>query len=54
MKYALEYRGYYLDIIMKDGIIYGNIKGLNINITSLTIKGIVIHFREEINNIYGI
>lgn len=54
MKYALEYRGYYLDIIMKDGIIYGNIKGLNINITGSTIKGIVTHFREEINNIYGI
>lgn len=49
MKYALEYRGYYLDVIMKDGVIYGNIKGLNINITSLTIKGIVGRFREEIN-----
>lgn len=52
MKYALEYKGYYLDIIMRDGVIYGDIKGLNISITSITIKGIVTHFREEINRIH--
>ena len=52
MKYALEYKGYYLDTVMKDGIIYGNIRGLNINIKSLTVQGLVNIFREKDNNIY--
>lgn len=49
MKLAHEYKGYYLDVFYKDGIVNGIIQQTQEQIEGLTVEEIIRKFKEQIN-----
>lgn len=49
MKLAHEYKGYYLDVFYKDGIVNGVIQQTQEQIEGLTVEEIIRKFKERIN-----
>lgn len=49
MKLAHEYKGYYLDVFYKDGIVNGIIQQTQEQVEGLTVEEIIRKFKEQIN-----
>lgn len=49
MKLAHEYKGYYLDVFYKDGIVNGVIQQTQEQVEGLTVEEIIRKFKEQIN-----
>ncbi|WP_195267489.1 hypothetical protein [Eubacterium sp. 1001713B170207_170306_E7] len=49
MKLAHEYKGYYLDVFYKDGIVNGIIQQTQERVEGLTVEEIIRKFKERIN-----
>ncbi|WP_392889835.1 hypothetical protein [Eubacterium limosum] len=49
MKLAHEYKGYYLDVFYKDGIVNGVIQQTQEQVEGLTVEEIIRKFKERIN-----
>lgn len=49
MKLAHEYKGYYLDVFYKDGVVNGVIQQTQEQVEGLTIEEIIRKFKEQIN-----
>lgn len=49
MKLAHEYKGYYLDVFYKDGVVNGIIQQTQEQVEGLTVEEIIRKFKERIN-----
>lgn len=49
MKLAHEYKGYYLDVFYKDGVVNGVIQQTQELVEGMTIEEIIRKFKEQIN-----
>lgn len=49
MKLAHEYKGYYLDVFYKDGVVNGVIQQRQEQVEGLTVEEIIRKFKERIN-----
>ncbi|WP_172611055.1 hypothetical protein [Eubacterium limosum] len=49
MKLAHEYKGYYLDVFYKDGVVNGVIQQTQEQVEGLTVEEIIRKFKEQIN-----
>lgn len=49
MKLAHEYKGYYLDVFYKDGVVNGIIQQTQEQLEGLTVEEIIRKFKEQIN-----
>lgn len=49
MKLAHEYKGYYLDVFYKDGVVNGVIQQTQEQVEGLTVEEIIRKFKERIN-----
>ncbi|WP_195540550.1 hypothetical protein [Eubacterium maltosivorans] len=50
MKMAHEYKGYYLDVFYKDGVMNGIIQQTQEPLYGLTVEEVILKFKEKINN----
>ena len=51
MKMAQEYKGYYLDVFYKDGIVNGIIQQTQDHLQGLTVEEVVSEFKKKVNHI---
>ncbi len=49
MKIAQEYKGYYLDVFYKDGIVNGIIQQTQERLQGLTVEEVVREFKRRVN-----
>lgn len=49
MKMAQEYKGYYLDVFYKDGIVNGIIQQTQEQLQGLTVEEVVREFKKKVN-----
>ena len=49
MKIAQEYKGYYLDVFYKDGIVNGVIQQTQEQLQGMTIEEVVREFKKKVN-----
>ena len=49
MKLAHEYKGYYLDVFYKDGVVNGVIQQTQEQVEGMTVEEIIRKFKEQIN-----
>lgn len=49
MKLAHEYKGYYLDVFYKDGVVNGIIQQTQEQVEGMTVEEIIRKFKERIN-----
>ncbi|WP_172611118.1 hypothetical protein [Eubacterium limosum] len=49
MKIAQEYKGYYLDVFYKDGVVNGIIQQTQEQLQGLTVEEVVSEFKNKVN-----
>lgn len=49
MKIAQEYKGYYLDVFYKDGVVNGIIQQTQEQLQGLTVEEVVSKFKKKVN-----
>ena len=49
MKIAQEYKGYYLDVFYKDGVVNGIIQQTQDQLQGLTVEEVVSEFKKKVN-----
>lgn len=51
MKIAQEYKGYYLDVFYKNGIVNGIIQQTQEQLQGLTVEEVVSEFKNKVNSL---
>ena len=51
MKLAQEYKGYYLDVFYKDGVVNGIIQQTQERLQGMTVEEVVREFKKKVNRI---
>ena len=51
MKIAQEYKGYYLDVFYKNGVVKGIIQQTQDRLQGLTVEEVVREFKKKVNHI---
>ena len=49
MKIAQEYKGYYLDVFYKDGVVTGIIQQTQEQLQGMTVEEVVREFKKKVN-----